>query len=253
MLDVMASPSTPRRWMMFVEVSDADQPVSDGNADAVTADRFEAEYQRILAELPDDLPDYRVPQPSSEEEAFRAEAERLLAQLQEQFPTLSGKKIGGVGKLYLYDPETYNDTLERDIVRRWLAEPETLELSAEQMARLASSWYERDVTPHRFKRRFKDRKLASELHRICLEHGNPTDITKCNSLPGVQRLLRVRARQTSNDWSFRGEIIFSSTGDVLINHKIASQDVTSTGKKRVRGNGAAIAIDTLRKLLASYQ
>jgi hypothetical protein len=239
--------------MQLVEVSNGEQPVSCDNVDAVNASGFEAVYQSILAELPDDLPDYRVPLPSSEEEAFRVEAERLLAELQEQFPTLSGKKIGGVGKLYLYDPETYNDRLERDIVLRWLAEPETLELSAEQMARLASSWYERNVTPHRFKRRFKDRKLASELHRICLEHGNPTDITKCNSLPGVQRLLRVRARQTSNDWSFRGEIVFSSTGAVIINNKMVAQDITSTGKKRVRGNGVAIAIDTLRKLLASYQ
>jgi hypothetical protein len=239
--------------MQFVEVSNGEQPVSCDNVDAVNASGLEAVYQSILDELPDDLPDYRVPQPSSEEEAFREEAERLLAELRERFPSLAGKKVGGVGKLYLYDSESYNDSLERDVVRHWLAQPETLELSAEQMARLASSWYERDVTPHRFKRRFKDRNLATELHRLCLEQGNPTDITKCNSLPGVQRLLRVRARQTSNDWSFRGEIVFSSTGAVIINNKMVAQDITSTGKKRVRGNGVAIAIDTLRKLLASYQ
>lgn len=236
-----------------MEVSDSEQPVGCDNVDTVSANGFEAEYRSILAELPDDLPDYRVPQPSSEEEAFRAEVETLLAEAQKRYPTLAGKKLGGVSRLYLFDAETYNATLEHDIVRRWLAEPETLELSAEQMARLASKWYERDVTPHRFKRRFKDRNLAKELHRICLEHGNPTDITKCNSLPGVRQLLRVRARQTSNDWSFRGEIVFSSTGTVIINNKIATQDVTKAGKNRVRGNGVAIAIDTLRRVLASYQ
>jgi hypothetical protein len=235
-----------------VALSDIEQPVGCDAIEGKVAS-FEADYQSIIREAADRL-NFNEPDPNSlvELDAFKLEAEQALAGLQDRYPTLAGKRLGGVGKLYLYDPTKYNERLEREVLMHWLTVPESLELKAGQVAILASGWYERPVTVDRFKRRFKDPKLSQTLQRLCYEHGNPTQISTCRSLPGIQQRLRLHARQTADKWSFKGEITFYENGDVSINNKLVPQDVSNSGKKRVRGNRVAITIDVLRAFLSTY-
>jgi hypothetical protein len=207
-----------------------------------------------ILDLLDALPDHSSGHASDASELveYRQQATVMLAELQQKFPSLANKRLGGVNRLYLFDPKAFIKTLERDIVAHWLQMPESLGLSAGQMAVVASRWYNRPVTDHRIKRRFKDPKLTSQLQLLCYEHGNTTDISKCRSLPEIQKRLRLRFRRSANKWTFRGEITFYDNGTVTICDSIAQQDQTAAGKKRIRGNGSAVAVDAMRNVLLAH-
>jgi hypothetical protein len=212
------------------------------------------ECTSILDLLPDTLPDHSSPGPSytSELPEFLRRLAPLMAELQQEFPSLAGKKLGGLNRLYAYDPATYNATLERDVVAHWLRYPESLELTYRQIAAAASYWYDRPVTEHRIKRRFRDPDLPCQLQKLCYEHDNVTNISACRSLPEIQKRLRLRARQSADKWTFRAEITFYGSGTVQIGNRLARQDRTASGKGRVRGNGSAVPVDALRNVLLAY-
>lgn len=134
----------------------------------------------------------------------------------------------------------------------WLRQPESLELNARQLAKIASHWYGQPVSDHRIKRRLKVRELTPQLQRLCYELNNATDITMFRSLPEIQKRLRLRFRQSTDKWTFKGEISFYTDGTVTIRDGIAKQDKTAAGKGRVRGNGSAVGIDALRNVLLAY-
>ena len=172
--------------------------------------------------------------------------------MQQEFPSLAGLKLGGLNRLYVYDPTTYNVTVECDVVAHWLQHPETLELTFRQMAAVASLWYDRPITEHRIKRRFKGPELAQKLQVLCYEHGNSTHVSMCRSLPEIRKRLRLKARLSADKWTFKGEITFYADGTVQNDNRIAQQDETQTGKKRVRGNRSAVSVDALRNVLLAY-
>jgi hypothetical protein len=211
------------------------------------------ECASIYGQIPDNLPDHSTPNPSDGglPEYLRRLA-KMGAELQQEFPSLAGQKLGGLNKLYAYDPGTYNAKVERDVVAHWLQHPEDLELTSRQMAAVASPWYDRPVTEARFKRRFRDPDLARKLQVLCYQHDNPTHISMCRSLPEIRTRLRLRVRQSADKWTFRGEITFNADGSVQIGNRLAQQDQTSTGKNRLRGNGSAITVDVLRNVLLAY-
>lgn len=129
------------------------------------------ECTSILGLLPDTLPDHSSPNRSyaSDLPEFLKRAESMLTALQQEFPSLADKKLGGLNRLYAYDPATYIATLERDVVAHWLRHPESLELGPKQTALAASHWYDRPVTEHRIKRRFRDPDLTQQLQTLCYE------------------------------------------------------------------------------------
>lgn len=208
----------------------------------------------ILDYLPDILADHSIPESSlaSELAEYRRQAMPLLIELQQKFPSLANKRLGGLNRLYAFDPSTFIETLERDMVAHWLQQPSSLELSARQLAAVASLWYPQPVTEHRIKRRFKDPSLTRQLQGLCYENGNATDISKCRSLTEIQRRLRLRANQSADKWTFCGEITFYGNGTVQIGDRIAQQDQTAAGKRRIRGNGSAVTIDALRNVLLAH-
>jgi hypothetical protein len=212
------------------------------------------ECANILAELPDTLPDHSKAHNSNAAEMseFMRRSTALLAELQGEFPSLAGKRLGGVSRLYLYDPSAFIETLERDVVTHWLQHPESLELTAWQVGAMASNWYGQPVTEHRIKRRFKNPELTPRIQQLCYEHGNAADLSRCRSLPEIQKRLRLRAQQSAERWNFRHEITFYANGSVTIGNKLAKQDITAAGKKRVRGNGSAVAVNALRNILLAH-
>jgi hypothetical protein len=201
--------------------------------------------------LPDDLPDQSVAE-TNELAQFLELAARALTDLQQGFPGLVNKSLGGLNRLYLFDQAKIINTLERDVVEHWLQQPESLELSAKQIAAMSSRWYNRPVTEDRIKRRFRDKRLTSRLQTLCYDHDNPTDLTGCRSLPDIQKRLRLRFRQTASKWTFRGEVTFYDNGTVTIDNQLTKQDKTTTGKDRIRGNGSAISVQSLRNVLIAY-
>lgn len=213
---------------------------------------LDQECKSILDALPETLPDHSKPTCKGELAHYRKELEEYAGKLQHKYPTLARKKVCGIGKLYAYDPEDYIPNVEQDIVAHWLTNPDSLALTAKNLGILASSWYGRPVSEHRIKRRFSDRDLARRLQQLCYEQGNTTDIGGCRSLPEIQKRLRLRARRASAEWSFEGEITFHSDGTVAIRNTLAQQDTTKAGKRRVRGNGSAVAVEALRNVLLAY-
>ena len=208
------------------------------------------ECTSILDLLPDTLPDQS--HPTSTCDSDLTQFRQKVVELKREFPSLADKTLGGLNGLYMYDPATYNTAVERDVVAHWLRYPESLELTFRQTAALASSWYDRPVSEHRIKRRFKDPDLPRQLQLLCYEHDNATQITMCRSLPEIQKRLRLRASQSADKWTFRGEITFYANGTVQIGNHLAQQDQTPTGKNRVRGNGSAVTVDVLRNVLLAY-
>ncbi|MGK6356206.1 hypothetical protein ACMGDH_13395 [Sphingomonas sp. DT-207] len=212
------------------------------------------ECASIVDALPDTLPNqsYALTNSATELAELRQRIAMFAAEAQQAFPNLAGKKLGGMGKLYVFDPNTLVETVERDVVRYWLQRPESLELSAAQVAALASNWYSRPISEHRIKRRFNDPVLITRLQSLCYELGNATDISKCRSLTEIRKRLRLRFRQSGTGWTFRGEITFHDNGTVTIGDLVAQQDQTAAGRRRVRGNGSAVSIDALRNVLLAH-
>jgi hypothetical protein len=215
---------------------------------------LDQEILSILAALPENIRDHNIPDPNNAGEMteFRQQAGSMLAELQKGFSTLAGKSLGRMDKLYVFDPHSFIASLEQDVVKHWLQHPGSLELSVTQLAGVASCWYGQRVSAHRLKRRFKDPAMIQQLHKLCSEHGNPTDISKCRSLPQIQKRLKLQGRRTATRWIFKGEITFYDNEIVEIKRKMAVQDRTKSGKPRIRGNGSAIPIDALKNVLMAY-
>lgn len=209
----------------------------------------------ILDDLPEALPDQTVSQPGEAGDLaeYFERAAAFLIDLQQQYPGLAKKKLGGLNRLYLYDANDYLATLEPDVVKHWLEQPDSLRLTAAQLAAVASGWYGKRVSADRIKRRYNSPELAKRLQQLCYKHDNPTDISGCRSLPDIQKRLRRRACQSADKWTFHGEITFYSNGSVTIANHLARQDKTSSGKRRIRGiDNSAVSVEALRNVLLEY-